>query len=107
MKFSKTMKAAGLALGLGLSAVLAGCGNSSSSEKSDPTIELAYVEWDTEVASTNVIAEVLKEEGIKVKTTSLDNAVMWEAVANNKADAMVAGWLHIHMVRNMISIKTK
>lgn len=97
MKFSKTMKAAGLALGLGLSAVLAGCGNSSSSDKSDPTVELAYVEWDTEVASTNVIAEVLKEEGIKVKTTSLDNAVMWEAVANNKADAMVAGWLpHTH-----------
>ncbi|GEK30362.1 hypothetical protein KZO01_06710 [Kurthia zopfii] len=93
MKFSKTMKASGLALALGLSATLAGCGSSDKSAEKDKKIELAYVEWDTEVASTNVIAQVLKDEGFKVKTTSLDNAVMWEAVANDKADAMVAGWL--------------
>ncbi|MDL2212295.1 hypothetical protein LJB88_05395, partial [Erysipelotrichaceae bacterium OttesenSCG-928-M19] len=70
---------------------LIGCG--SSSAEGDKSISLAYVEWDTEVASTHVIAEVLEQEGFNVKTTPLDNAVMWESIANSEADAMVAAWL--------------
>ena len=62
--------------------------------KSDKTaINLSYVEWDTEVASTNVIAEVLKEQGFDVSITPLDNAIMWESVASGESDAMVAAWL--------------
>lgn len=57
------------------------------------TVNLAYVEWDTEVASTHVVAEVLKEMGYKVKTTPLDNAIMWESVAKGEVDGMVAAWL--------------
>lgn len=57
------------------------------------TVNLAYVEWDTEVASTHVIAEVLKEMGYEVKTTPLDNAIMWESVAKGEVDGMVAAWL--------------
>ncbi|HLR43366.1 MAG TPA: glycine betaine ABC transporter substrate-binding protein [Pseudogracilibacillus sp.] len=56
-------------------------------------IELVYVEWDTEVASTNVVGQVLEELGYDVKVTPLDNAVMWEAVATGEADGMVAAWL--------------
>lgn len=56
-------------------------------------ISLSYVEWDTEVASTNVIAEVLKQEGFDVTITPLDNAIMWESIANGESDAMVAAWL--------------
>lgn len=56
-------------------------------------IELVYVEWDTEVSSTNVIALVLEDLGYNVTITPLDNAVMWEAVATSEADAMVAAWL--------------
>lgn len=56
-------------------------------------IELVYVEWDTEVGSTNVIGKVLEDLGYNVKLTPLDNAVMWEAIANGEADGMVAGWL--------------
>ncbi|QTM98621.1 glycine/betaine ABC transporter [Sediminibacillus dalangtanensis] len=56
-------------------------------------IELAYVEWDSEVASTNVIAKVLEDQGFNVTITPLDNAVMWQAVANGDADGMVAAWL--------------
>lgn len=94
MKFSTIKKLTGLTFALTMTAVLAGCGSSGDDKaKEDKNIELAYVEWDTEVASTHVVAQVLENEGFKVKTTGLDNAVMWEAVANNKADAMVAGWL--------------
>ncbi len=56
-------------------------------------IELVYVEWDTEVGSTNMIGLVLEDLGYDVTVTPLDNAVMWEAVATGEADAMVAAWL--------------
>ncbi|WP_282019366.1 glycine betaine ABC transporter substrate-binding protein [Planomicrobium okeanokoites] len=56
-------------------------------------IELAYVEWDTEVASTNVVGQVLEAQGFDVTLTPLDNAVMWSAVAEGQADGMVAAWL--------------
>ncbi|WP_203333653.1 glycine betaine ABC transporter substrate-binding protein [Planococcus beigongshangi] len=56
-------------------------------------IELVYVEWDTEVASTTVVGQVLEAQGFDVKLTPLDNAVMWSAVAEGQADAMVAAWL--------------
>lgn len=56
-------------------------------------INLAYVEWDTEVASTNVVGEVLREMGYDVTLTPLDNAIMWESLANGESDAMVAAWL--------------
>ena len=56
-------------------------------------IELVYVEWDTEVGSTNMIGLVLEDLGYDVTVTPLDNAVMWEAVATGDADAMVAAWL--------------
>ncbi|CDO02738.1 Glycine betaine/carnitine transport binding protein GbuC precursor [Oceanobacillus picturae] len=97
-------KRLGLVTGLSLSLVAAGCG--SDDESSDggseegsasvgdgKEVELAYVEWDSEVASTNVIGKVLEDQGYDVTLTPLDNAVMWEAVANGEADGMVAAWL--------------
>ncbi|WP_042224547.1 glycine betaine ABC transporter substrate-binding protein [Oceanobacillus manasiensis] len=97
-------KRLGLVTGLSLSLVAAGCGsdddssNGGSEDGSEAVgegkeIELAYVEWDSEVASTNVIGKVLEDQGYDVKLTPLDNAVMWEAVANGEADGMVAAWL--------------
>lgn len=90
----------GLTAGLGLSLVAAGCSTEKTSTEDQASsvgqgkeIELAYVEWDTEVASTNVIGKVLEDLGYDVKLTPLDNAVMWQAVASGDADAMVAAWL--------------
>lgn len=56
-------------------------------------IQLSYVEWDSEVASTNVVGKVLEDLGFKVKITPLDNAIMWESVSQGDTDAMVAAWL--------------
>lgn len=88
----------GLTAGLGLSLAAAGCATEKSSTEDTSVgkgqeIELAYVEWDTEVASTHVIGKVLEDLGYNVKLTPLDNAVMWQAVASGDADAMVAAWL--------------
>lgn len=63
------------------------------SEVDGDEIELVYVEWDTEIASTNVVGLVLEDLGYDVTVTPLDNAIMWEAVASSEADAMVAAWL--------------
>lgn len=56
-------------------------------------IELAYVEWDTEISSNNVLKIALEDIGFDVTITPLDNAVMWQAVADGEADGMVAAWL--------------
>ncbi|MGT2933757.1 ABC transporter permease/substrate binding protein [Streptococcus catagoni] len=58
-------------------------------------VKIAYVQWDSEVASTNVIAEVLKEDGFDVEMTPLDNAVAWQSVANGNADFSVSAWLPV------------
>ncbi|MBP2078101.1 glycine betaine ABC transporter substrate-binding protein [Oceanobacillus polygoni] len=82
-----------------LLALLAACGNSESGSGSEDAIvdgdaiELAYVEWDTEIASTHVVGKVLEDLGYDVSLTPLDNAVMWEAVASGEADGMVAAWM--------------
>jgi len=74
--------------------LLAGCGSDTKNTvKDDKKVNLSYVEWDTEVASTNVIAEVLRNIGYSVEITPLDNAVMWQAVSTGKSDGMVAAWL--------------
>lgn len=78
--------------------LLAACGDDSASsnnekEKDLGEINLAYVEWDTEIASTHVVGQVLEDMGYDVSLTPLDNAIMWEAVSTGEADAMVAGWL--------------
>lgn len=98
MNFKK-FKMIGLALGM--SAALAACGNGSSNDvdnsnkEEDKEINLAYVEWDSEIASTHVIGKVLEDLGYDVTLTPLDNAIMWEAVANGEADASVAAWLPV------------
>src|SRR5699024_9485814 len=52
-----------------------------------------YVNWDTEIASTHVVGNVLEGLGYDVKLTPIENAAMWEAVATGEADGMVAAWL--------------
>ncbi|SES99209.1 glycine betaine/proline transport system substrate-binding protein [Salinibacillus kushneri] len=101
----------GVAAALVLALFLAACGGDDSEENTDDTsnteedtsaegpelgqedLELVYVEWDTEVASTHVISEVLKDEGYNVTATPIDNALMWQTVAQGDADGMVAAWL--------------
>lgn len=76
-----------------VAAIIAGSVFGGTSASAKGSIHLSYVEWDTEVASTNVIAEVLREEGYDVKLTPLDMTVMWQSVAKGETDGMVAAWL--------------
>lgn len=56
-------------------------------------IELVLTPWDSERASTNVIGEVLRQQGFKVNLTPVDPAITFQSVATGDADATVAAWL--------------
>lgn len=99
-------KRLGLTAGLSLSLLAVGCGaneenaneenadaGSDSSVGEGKEIELVYVEWDSEIASTHVIGKVLEDQGYDVTLTPIDNAIMWQSVANGETDGMVAAWL--------------
>lgn len=58
------------------------------------TVKLAYVEWSSEIASTNVVKAVLQEEmGVHCQIIAMKADEMWQAVANGEVDGMVAAWL--------------
>lgn len=83
-------KSIGLLLTVLLVAVLAGC----SSEAGGKTVKLAYVAWDSEIASTYVVKEVLESKlGMTVEMLQVDAGPMWAGIADGSADAMVAAWL--------------
>ncbi|KHD44670.1 ABC transporter permease/substrate binding protein [Streptococcus hongkongensis] len=109
-KSSKTNKLVGLATiavfvlsALGQTVVKMASGNSEIGEK----VKIAYMQWDSEIASTNVIAEVLKQKGYQVEITPLDNAVMWQTVANGDADFSVSPWLPVTQAEHMKKYKNK
>ncbi|NCC29853.1 MAG: glycine betaine ABC transporter substrate-binding protein [Gammaproteobacteria bacterium] len=56
-------------------------------------VELAYVEWSSEVASTNLMKAVLEDMGYDVKITPVSAAAMWQAVGSGDVDGLVAAWL--------------
>ncbi|TSB45989.1 glycine betaine ABC transporter substrate-binding protein [Alkalicoccobacillus porphyridii] len=60
---------------------------------SGKTITLSYVSWDSETASTHVVAKVLEDLGYNVELTQLEPAFMWASIHSGDADAMVGGWL--------------
>jgi len=71
--------------------MLAGCSSAKDDKK---VITLAYVAWDSEIASTNVVREVLEQKlGYKVEMLQVDAGPMWAGIADGSADAMVASWL--------------
>ncbi len=57
-------------------------------------LTLAYVAWDSEIASTNVVRQVLQERlGMKAEMLQVEAGPMWAGIADGSADAMVAAWL--------------
>ncbi|TPR14740.1 glycine betaine ABC transporter substrate-binding protein [Apilactobacillus timberlakei] len=56
-------------------------------------IKLSYVAWDSEIASTNVMAELLNHLGYKANIQALEMQPMFASIATNAADASLAAWL--------------
>ncbi|MGT2910234.1 ABC transporter permease/substrate binding protein [Streptococcus cameli] len=97
-KHDKTIKWIGIAallLFIGSALAQAFVEPSASNKGNKGQIRIAYVQWDSEVASTNVLAQILKNEGYSVEMIPLDNAVMWQTVANGNADVSTSAWLPV------------
>lgn len=57
-------------------------------------LKLGYVAWDSEIASTNVVAYVLENKlQYKVEMLQVEAGPMWTGVASGDVDAIVAAWL--------------
>lgn len=81
----------GLTLSLGSQGAFESRGNFFSGE--DKQVTLSYVQWDSEIASTYVLAAILEEAGYQVQLTPVDVAINFSAIANGEADATVSVWL--------------
>ncbi|WP_371389644.1 glycine betaine ABC transporter substrate-binding protein [Sporosarcina sp. OR05] len=57
--------------------------------------KLAYVAWDSEIASHNVAKLVLESVGYDVTLTQVEAGPLWTAVADGSADASLAAWLPV------------
>ncbi|CAM3910352.1 glycine betaine ABC transporter substrate-binding protein [Alkalicoccus chagannorensis] len=82
----------------GSALLLSACGGNEEEADADydpegEEIELTYVAWESELASTNVIGQVLEEAGYEVELTVLEQSPMWVSVANGDADGFVGAWL--------------
>lgn len=69
-------------------------------------VNLVYVEWSSEVASTNLVKAVIQEKmGWKCEITPVSAAAMWQAVATDEdVDGLVAAWLpstHGHYLKGV------
>ena len=111
-KFNSRIKNFGpiLAIGLliGLTLFASGCaekGNEAvdgvevtssmtgASEFSEP-VKIGYVLWDGEIASTNVMQQVLKKAGYKnVEIVAVDAGPLYQGVASGQFDFTTSAWL--------------
>ncbi len=72
-------------------ALLVGPGIIRAAEK---PVTIAYVQWSTEIASSNLVKAVIQEELDRpCVLKSMPAEEMWRSVAEGEADAMVSAWL--------------
>ncbi len=93
-----------------LSFGLMGCGGNQASEDPDSkgTVKIVYVEWACDNASAHVVADVLENKmGYEVELTPVAAPLMFEALANDDADAMTTAWLPITHESYMNNVEGK
>ena len=54
---------------------------------------MTYLAWDSEIASTTVVATVLRQIGYNVTIRAMEPQPVWASVATKAADAQVSAWL--------------
>ena len=60
-------------------------------------VKIVYVDWASEVASSNVIKAVIKEKlDRECELLSVSLHAMWQSIASGDQDGMVAAWLPLH-----------
>ena len=72
-----------------------GCSSRNREEKQESkTVNIVYVEWDSEIASSHVVKAVIEEKlGYECELLSVPLTALWESIAAGDQDATVAAWL--------------
>lgn len=96
MKITKTLLTKSLSIAAAIVVAVGLLFSMNSCAPETDEIKLGYVLWDSEIASTHVVAAVIQDDlGYEVDLTSVDAGPMWMGVARGDFDAMVAGWLPV------------
>lgn len=68
----------------------------SLSGEQKPNLTLSYTSWDDGIATSAVIANVLRDEGFQVTPVQLDPAILFNSLATGTSDFSVSPWLLSH-----------
>ncbi|MBM7855754.1 glycine betaine/proline transport system substrate-binding protein [Desulfohalotomaculum tongense] len=96
-KFAKLFSA--VAIVMMFAVALVGCAGGGGGAEDQAAgqkgkVTLGYVQWDSEIASTHVVKEVLESKlGYEVEAVAVDAAPMWAGIAKGQFDAIVSAWL--------------
>jgi len=68
--------------------------NKKTTSKKKKTVNIAYVAWDSEIASSYVIKAVIENKlGYNCELLEVTLTSLWESIAAGDQDGMVAAWL--------------
>lgn len=95
MRFTKKALLSVLMIAMVASFAMAGGAKEEAVDGVGGRVNIAYVEWDREVAITHVVGEILDRAGYDVTIRSVANAAMWQSVATGDSDFHVAAWLPV------------
>ncbi|PQV42953.1 glycine betaine ABC transporter substrate-binding protein [Methanohalophilus euhalobius] len=70
-----------------------GAGDGNQTQVEDKSVTIAYVQWASAVATTNVVQEVFQKAGYEVELNNVAAGIMYQAIANGDADFSVCAWL--------------
>ncbi len=95
MKRSKTFKMLAFIMMVPFISILFNACNQTTQQQVTE-IEIGYVLWDSEIASTHVVAALIEDSlGHDVNLTSVDAGPMWMGIGRGDFDAIVAAWLPV------------
>ena len=68
--------------------------NEAKEPETEETVNISYVDWESEIASSYVVKAVIEEKmGYTCELLEVSASAMWESVAEGDQDAMVGAWL--------------
>ncbi|TGE32972.1 glycine betaine ABC transporter substrate-binding protein [Desulfosporosinus sp. Sb-LF] len=93
-KIGKWPKIGNIVLSILLIVTLAaGCGQQQAEQEVKGTVKIGYINWQEDVAVTNLWKEILEEKGYKVELLNVDVAPLFVGLSKGDLDLFLDSWL--------------